>query len=62
MIWGPLALCVLVLNIGYFIRKIRDDLKTGNRGMASLGAVCLLGINGIVVWMIYVSLASSTDL
>ena len=62
VIWGPLFLCVLVLNFAYLARKIRDDLQVGNRGMALLGGACLLGMNGMVAWMIYVSVASSTDL
>lgn len=55
-------LIILVLNLGYGVRKIIDDLAVGRHAMAALGAVCLLGVNGIVFWLVYASLISSTDL
>ncbi|HEY0148441.1 MAG TPA: hypothetical protein VGB70_05495 [Allosphingosinicella sp.] len=62
MIWTAAALAILAVNVGYFVRKILDDWGAGQRGMAFLGAACLLGVNGIILGIIQASVASSTDL
>ena len=62
MLMGPLLLIVLVVNAAYCLRKILEDWTAGRPAMAGLGAVCLIGVNGLVGWLIYESLASSTDL
>jgi len=55
-------LVILVLNIAYGARKVFDDLANGQRGMAALGAACLIGMNAIIVWLVYASIMTSTDL
>jgi len=55
-------LIILVLNIAYGVRKVFDDLANGQRAMAALGAACLIGMNAIIVWLVYASIMTSTDL
>ncbi len=57
-----LLLIVLLINAGYCICKILEDRDAGARGMAALGLFCLLAMNGLIFWLFYDALVSSTDL
>jgi hypothetical protein len=62
VIVGQLLLVVLLVNAAYCIRKILEDWERRSWGMVALGAFCVIGINGLLGWMLYTALASSTDL
>lgn len=55
-------LIILVLNLSYGGSKILDDFVAGERAMAAVGMINLLGVNGLIAWMIYAALSTSTDL
>lgn len=52
----------LILNAVYCIIKIAGDWKSGNREMAAVGVICVLALNGCIVWILLDGLARSTDL
>lgn len=56
-----LILAILLLNIGYGIRKVLDDAVDGKRAMAALGAICVIGVNAVIVWLVYTGISTSTD-
>jgi len=55
------VILIMVLNVGYGVRKIIDDLVNGKRAMAALGAICLIGVNALIVWIVDIGLGTSTD-
>jgi hypothetical protein len=60
--WLTAAIFVILLNMGYGLWRVFDDLVAGRRLVAVLGFACLLGVNAIIGWIIYSAVAGSTDL
>lgn len=53
---------VWLLNIGFGLWRGFHDLVEGKRGQAVLGIACVLGVNAVLAWGIYLILSTSTDL
>lgn len=60
--WLAAAILIVVLNTCFGIWRLFNDLVAGRLTVALLGLGCLLGINAIIGWLIYIPLSSSTDL
>jgi hypothetical protein len=56
------VLIILILNLAYVGSKIVDDARAHRWTMLLLGIACTIGIYGIIVGDIYLSVESSTDL
>jgi hypothetical protein len=59
--WLFTASCVWLLNIGFGLWRGFHDLANGKRGEAILGIVCVVSVNVVLGWMIYVAVSTSTD-
>ena len=57
-----LLIAAMLINTAYCTRKILDDLKIGNRGLAAIGLASVITLNGAIIWLVYLVLASMTAL
>lgn len=56
------ASLVWILNIGFGFWRGFQDLVEGKRAQAALGIICVLGVNAVLGWMIYMAISTSHDL
>ena len=52
---------VLLLNIGYGVRNVIRDMAANEKAATAVGIICLVGVNAIIVWMIYIVVSTSSD-
>jgi hypothetical protein len=52
---------LLGVNIAYGLRAIIRDKTEGRFALAAVGAVCLVGMNLLIGWLIYEGIMNSTD-
>jgi hypothetical protein len=50
-----------LMNTGFGLWRAFDDLAVGKRGQAALGTACVLGVNAVLGWVIYIAISTSTD-
>jgi len=60
-IWLAAAAMVLLLNIGYGVRNVIRDMAANEKAATAVGIICLVGVNAIIVWMIYIVVSTSSD-
>ncbi len=56
------ATLIWFLNIGFGLWRGFRDIVEGRHGQAVVGLVCVVGVNAVLGWMIYISISTSTDL
>jgi len=57
-----LAASIWFLNIGFGLWRGFHDSVEGRYGQAVLGIVCVIGVNAVLGWMIYMVISTSADL
>lgn len=56
------ASVIWILNIGFGLWRGFHDLVDGKPWQAAFGVGCVVGVNAVLGWMIYMVLSTSTDL
>jgi hypothetical protein len=56
------ATVIWLMNLGFGLWRGFHDAVDGRRGQAAIGIVCVVGVNAVLGWMIYISVVTSTDL
>ncbi|PHR86864.1 MAG: hypothetical protein COA80_19295 [Leeuwenhoekiella sp.] len=56
------ASLVWILNIAFGFWRGFHDLLDGKRGQAAIGIICVVGVNTVLGWMIYMAVSTSHDL
>lgn len=57
-----MASVIWLVNIGFGLWRGFHDAVNGKRGQAAVGIGCVVGVNAVLGWIIYVAVFSSTDL
>jgi hypothetical protein len=50
------------LNFGFGFWRAFHDLAKGKKAQAALGVICVVGVNTVLGWMIYMAVSTSHDI
>lgn len=62
VIWLYVAGIIWILNIGFGFWRASEDLLDDKPWQGAIGFLCLIGVNAVMGWFIYVEFIRATDL